>query len=198
VDLGCGSGLWAHEAVEAGFYVIGVDISPEMIRLAKRIAPRARFRCAAVGEFEFPPCVAVTAIGEAFNYVHGRGSRSPDLESVFRRIAAALQPGGVLMFDMILCEGKPMNYRSWQQGKDWATLVEVSEDRGKQILTRRIISFRKRGIGYRRGEETHRLWVPSRAEVGRLLQRAGFVCESSRSYGSFHLPARRWAFLARR
>jgi SAM-dependent methyltransferase len=198
VDLGCGSGLWAREAVKAGFEVIGVDISPAMIRLAKRIAPRARFQCAAAGEFDFPPCVAVTAIGEAFNYMHGRGSRPPDLGGLFRWIAEALQSGGLLMFDMILREGKPMNYGSWQQGKDWATLVEVSEDRGKQTLTRRVTSFRKRGAGYHRGEETHRLWVPSQAEVGRLLKRAGFGYQARRSYGSFPLPVRRWAFVARR
>ena len=198
VDLGCGSGLWARETLNAGLEVTGVDISPAMIRLAKRIAPRARFHCAPAGKFDFPPCVAVTAIGEVLNYLHGRGSCPPDLGGLFCRVADALRPGGLLMFDMILREGKPMNYRNWQQGKDWATLVEVSEHRGKQILTRRITSFRKMGTHYHRGEETHRLWLPSRLEVGLLLNRAGFSHRSSRGYGSFRLPPRRWTFVARR
>ena len=31
VDLGCGSGLWARELSDAGYGVLGVDISPAMI-----------------------------------------------------------------------------------------------------------------------------------------------------------------------
>jgi len=197
VDLGCGSGLWARVAAQAGFNVIGVDISPAMVRLAKRVAPRCDFRCAAAAEFDFPPCAAVTAVGEALNYLHGKGGGRPDLASLFRRIARALRPGGLLMFDMILREGGPMKYRTWQEGKDWAVLVEVNEDRTKSVLVRRTTAFRKVGTGYRRSAETHRLWLPSLDEVGGLLRKAGFVCQARRSYGSFRLPPRRWAFISR-
>ena len=48
VDLGCGSGLWAEELCQAGYDVLGVDISPAMIEIARRRAPRARFE---VGSF---------------------------------------------------------------------------------------------------------------------------------------------------
>ncbi len=48
VDLGCGSGLWAEELTAAGYDVLGVDISPAMIEIARRRAPRARFE---VGSF---------------------------------------------------------------------------------------------------------------------------------------------------
>ena len=36
VDLGCGSGIWAALLLDAGYEVLGIDISPAMIRLAKK------------------------------------------------------------------------------------------------------------------------------------------------------------------
>ena len=42
VDLGCGSGRWAHELTRAGYAVGGVDQSSAMIRIARQAAPRAR------------------------------------------------------------------------------------------------------------------------------------------------------------
>ena len=36
VDLGCGSGLWARALADSGYEVIGVDISPAMIELARQ------------------------------------------------------------------------------------------------------------------------------------------------------------------
>ena len=44
VDLGCGSGRWAAALNQAGFEVLGVDQSASMIDLARRVAPRSRFR----------------------------------------------------------------------------------------------------------------------------------------------------------
>lgn len=40
VDLGCGSGIWARELTDAGYEVLGVDISGAMIRLARKKRPR--------------------------------------------------------------------------------------------------------------------------------------------------------------
>src|SRR5215469_14060460 len=68
VDLGCGSGIWAQALVAAGYDVLGIDISPAMIRLARRKAPGAKFRTASLLSAELPPCAAVTAIGECVNY----------------------------------------------------------------------------------------------------------------------------------
>ena len=36
VDLGCGSGIWARHLTDAGYDVTGIDISPAMIKLARK------------------------------------------------------------------------------------------------------------------------------------------------------------------
>jgi hypothetical protein len=43
VDLGCGSGIGAAELLAAGYDVLGVDASAEMLALAREWAPGARF-----------------------------------------------------------------------------------------------------------------------------------------------------------
>ena len=44
VDLGCGSGLWAEKLVQAGYQVLGIDISEAMIDIARSRVPEAEFR----------------------------------------------------------------------------------------------------------------------------------------------------------
>src|SRR6476620_9236965 len=64
VDLGCGSGILSKAMIDAGYDVLGIDISPAMIRIARKRVPRARFATASLLRFEFPACHAVAAIGE--------------------------------------------------------------------------------------------------------------------------------------
>src|SRR5579862_20434 len=72
IDLGCGSGIWATELARAGFKVLGVDISPSMIRLAQRRVRGAEFQVASLFKARLPGCVAVTSLGECLNYVFDR------------------------------------------------------------------------------------------------------------------------------
>src|SRR5262245_2215204 len=67
IDLGCGSGIWARELLMAGYRVLGFDISPAMVTLARKAAPRGEFHAASFVKAPLRPCVAVTAIGEIFN-----------------------------------------------------------------------------------------------------------------------------------
>ena len=197
VDLGCGSGLWVWEARRAGYEALGVDNSAAMIELARTVAPDARFVCAPVHGFSIPPCDAVTALGEVFNYIPPGEEDLPPLGTLFREVARALRPGGLLLFDVIV-RGRPMAYRSWQAGEDWAALVDVIEDSERNLITRGITTFRRIGPHYRRSDETHRVRVLDRAEVERELREAGFSVRVSRRYGDFLLPPRRLAFRARK
>lgn len=199
VDLGCGTGLWARAAGEAGFDVIAVDRSPAMIRMARLVAPAARLQCASLHAFELQPCAAVTAIGEGLNYWWPTDGRAPRLERLFERVAAALRPGGLFIFDVILRGGKPMSGCGWHAGRDWVVLTEAKEQPAKpSLLTRRIISFRKIGSRWRRSEEVHRVSLLDRDEIFGALIRAGFSVRTSRHYGAVSLLPRRLAFIARK
>src|ERR1041385_2227904 len=94
VELGCGSGILARELTAAGYDVLGVDISPAMIRMARKHAPRARFVTASLLSFELPECVAVVSIGECLNYTFDPGNSRMALTRLFERVYRALCPGG--------------------------------------------------------------------------------------------------------
>lgn len=195
VDLGCGSGIWAAMLVGAGFDVLGFDISAAMIRLARRNAPAAEFRCASISEAHIPSCVAVTAFGEVFNY----RSDVLSLPVLFSRIARSLCSGGLFVFDVLVGSGEPlMQYRSWQSGDDWAVLTEVHEQPADRRLERHIISFRAEGAWYRRTEEHHLLHVWHPDDVEAALLSAGFKFSSADRYGTYQLAERRLAYFARK
>ena len=64
VDIGCGSGIWARQLVDAGMQVVGVDLSPAMIKLARRRVPEAKFQVASWRDYRPAPADAFTALGE--------------------------------------------------------------------------------------------------------------------------------------
>src|SRR5829696_7869814 len=101
VDLGCGSGLWARELVDAGYRVLGIDISEAMIGLYRRRVPEAEFRVGSLFDADIPPCAAVTAVSEVLNYLFDEENKPRGLARLFRRVYDALAPGGVFVFDVL-------------------------------------------------------------------------------------------------
>ena len=199
VDAGCGSGVWARELTDRRYGVLGIDISAHMIRLARKQAPAAKFQVGSFLDAALPPCDAVTSIGECVNYAFDRKSGKKGLTEFFRRVYGALRPGGVFIFDIVepgVGEGAPP--RRFLEGPDWAILLEVGEDRGRKMLTRRIVSFRSVGKLYRRSEETHRLHLYSRSELLEELSRAGFEARLLSGYGGFQFAPAHVGFLTRK
>src|SRR5262245_60128461 len=84
VDLGCGSGILAGHLADAGYDVLGIDSSDAMIRIARRRAPRARFLVQSFLTAKLPRCVAVTSIGEPFNYLLDERNDSTALQRIFK------------------------------------------------------------------------------------------------------------------
>jgi SAM-dependent methyltransferase len=111
------------------------------------------------------------------------------LAQLFRRIYRALQPGGILVFD-VREPGSPRGAPLTRgfQGGDWAVMMEVRESRSGRRLTRHITSFRRIGRTYRRSDETHRLRLHRRSKIAAELRRAGFRIRSLRGYGRRRFP----------
>ena len=196
VDLGCGSGIWAQKLSDAGYEVWGFDLSPAMIRIARKRVPGGKFQTGSYLKVTLPPCDAVTSLGECFNYRFDEKNNLRELFRLFRRVYTALRPGGLFLFDMAgPGRGNVPPSRYWE-GKGWAILVSVVEDARKKQLTRRITTFRKSGRLYRRDQETHRLQLFERSEIKKQLRQAGFSVRSLPSYGRLPLPKSCFAFMA--
>jgi SAM-dependent methyltransferase len=200
VDLGCGSGTFARRLTAAGYAVLGVDSSAALLALARLRAPAATFLRASFLDLEFPPCHAVTALGEVLNYRFDPRNDDDALFRLFRRIHAALRPGGLLAFDL----AGPRKARGvareagWKAGSDWAVLFEKEANGSGRLLTRRITTFRKVGRAYRRSEEVHRLRLYPKEDVAAALERAGFQVRTLGGYGPLRLGPGLHAFVARK
>src|SRR5215471_15196714 len=185
IDLGCGSGLWARRLANAGFDVLGIDLSPHMIALARRRVPQGAFRTASFVDVDFPPCAAITALGEPFNYLFDNWNGRASLRRLFRRAHRALRPGGLLIFDVAEPGRAQGSDRRFWKGRDWACLVEYEHDRRRDRLTRRNTTFRKVGRYYRRAEETHVQQLYEGSQLARDLRKIGFGVRAVRGYGDF-------------
>lgn len=88
LDVACGTGDMAVSLVERGCTVTGVDISKEMMAIAKRKAPQAEYRLADVERLPFGDAGfdAVTCAFGVRNFVH--------LEQGLCEMLRVLKPGG--------------------------------------------------------------------------------------------------------
>jgi SAM-dependent methyltransferase len=199
IDLGCGSGIWARELLMAGYRVLGFDISPAMVALARKAAPRGEFHAASFVDAPLRPCVAVTAIGEIFNYRFDSRNTSQRLDTLFERVHGVLRPGGLFVFDVALSGRIPEGRRrTYSEGKDWACLYEGVEDRAAKTLTRTITTFRKVGRAWRRDSEVHHLRLYERGDIMSRLRSAGFRVQVVDRYGKTQFPDGYLGFVAKK
>jgi SAM-dependent methyltransferase len=190
VDVGCGSGILAQAVSVAGYSVLGLDYSEPMLALARKRAPRAEFRRESFISAKLPSCIAIAAIGEVFNYLFDRRNRATRLSGVLRNMYQALEPGGLLLFDVATPGRVPSStpQRGFSEGPGWTCVYTAEEDRRRETLTRTITSFWKVNDLYRRSREVHRLRLYPRNTVIQELRSAGFQVRPRTSYGRFRFP----------
>jgi len=97
LDAGCGTGRIAVRLDQLGYDVVGVDVDPAMLEVARAEAPGLDWRIADLATFDLGP-----GLREAFDVVVLAGNIIPLLEpgtldAVCARLAAHVVPGGVVV-----------------------------------------------------------------------------------------------------
>ena len=101
LDICCGTGHLAGLLTARGCSVTGVDASAELVRHARENVPAAEFLVADASSFELPQAFdAAVSTFDSLNHLLSR----QQLEAAFRNTAAALEPGALFAFDMLLEE----------------------------------------------------------------------------------------------
>lgn len=103
LDLCCGTGTMTLALDALGYDMTGVDLSPEMLQIAREKAAAAGrsdsilFLCQDMCAFELYGTVqAVVSCLDSLNHLDGK----EDLEKVFRLVHNYLEPGGLFCFDL--------------------------------------------------------------------------------------------------
>jgi SAM-dependent methyltransferase len=175
VELACGGGISSRMIVDAGYDVVGFDISPEMIELARGRVPEGEFHVQSLYDAELPQgCVAVTAIGEAFNYRFDERAGFDAMREVFARAHQALVPGGILLFDVAQPgRGLPRVETFAWSGPGWSVSSEVVENPADRTLQRRIVTRSGPQLS-EEDVELHRLHLYDPEAVFTALREEGF------------------------
>jgi SAM-dependent methyltransferase len=146
LELGCGTGS-ILDHLQAGYRVTGVDLSPEMLRIAAAKVPHARLvrgdmTTVDLGEtFDVAVCVA-----DAINHLRP----FKQWEAAFARAHEHLAENGIFVFDMNtqlhlsrLAEDPPLT--KWSDERHF-TMLDVVEH-GRAGVTVEITVFERRGDG---------------------------------------------------
>jgi SAM-dependent methyltransferase len=97
LDLCCGTGQIAAALIKRGFSVTGLDQSKEMITLARRNAPAAKFIVRDARSFRLPAVYhSVISMFDSLNHILD----ARDLLRVFRHVSRALAADGLFFFDL--------------------------------------------------------------------------------------------------
>jgi SAM-dependent methyltransferase len=181
LDAGCGTGRYAIELARRGYVVHGVDLSPDLIDIARRAIGASTGRVSfGVGDIAHLPTSRYAAIlcrGVLNDIIDDTGR-----DAVFAAFAEALQPNGALILDVrewaVSVERKnrePLFRKRVSTGRGELTYTSVTmlDPENRQLL----ISERHELID--RGEErvsdyhfVMRCW--EREELNGLLARYGF------------------------
>jgi cyclopropane fatty-acyl-phospholipid synthase-like methyltransferase len=145
LDLGCGPGVpSAARLATAGHQVVGVDISPRQIDLARRNVPSATFIACDVIDF--------TAERESFDAVMALYSLThvprDRYATLFARLVDWLRPGGWLLASMGTSDQAGWNeedflgfgHTSWTNGCDPATSRRLLNDAGFDLERAEIVA----------------------------------------------------------
>lgn len=178
LDLGCGTGKMTRLLADAGYDMIGVDGSEEMLSIAREEEYKKDrhilYLLQDMREFELYGTVrAVVSCCDSLNYI----TDDADLLQVFRLVNNYLDPGGLFLFDL----NTVYKYRTVlgectiSENRDegsfiWDNLFDEESGINEYDLT---LYLKAEGDLYRRYEEVHYQRAYELSYIRNLLEQAG-------------------------
>ena len=175
LDLGCGTGKLTNILSDAGYDMIGVDLSEEMLGIAmeSRADRNILYLCQDMREFELYGTVrAVISICDSMNYI----TEEADLLQVLKLVNNYLDPGGMFIFDMntmykyrellgeqTIAENREEASFIWDNYFDEDTLINEYE----------LTLFIREGELFRRYEEVHYQRAYEIEEIKSIIEEVG-------------------------
>jgi SAM-dependent methyltransferase len=105
LDVGCGSGVKSEYLIAHGFKVTGIDISKNLLAIAKREVPEGKFSLCSMYDLD--------SMEETFDGVFAQASLlhipRKDASAVIQKMSGRLTKGGLLYVAVKgVCKGKPL------------------------------------------------------------------------------------------
>jgi SAM-dependent methyltransferase len=136
LDMNCGIGRHSVALAHRGIRVLGTDISPHYIQIAKRkvredgVADRAKFRVADMRRLASrlsnePPFDGIVCLWTSFGFYDDRTN-----ESILHNCLKLVKPGGFFALDIVNKDWLLQNYqkKGFSRYNDWIVLEERKVD----------------------------------------------------------------------
>ena len=181
LDLGCGTGTMTELLAEAGYDMIGVDNSEEMLSVAREYTmenTEILYLLQDMREFELYGTIrAVVSVCDSMNYIMSE----EDLRQVFSLVNNYLDPGGIFIFDMntrykyeeLLGDNSFCETRE-DSSFIWENYYDPEEQVNQYDLT---LFIKEEDDLFRRYEETHFQRAYEIETVRKLIEEAGMKWE---------------------
>lgn len=182
LDLGCGTGTLTELLAAQGFDMIGVDNSPEMLRIAldkkERSGSDILYLCQDMREFELYGTVgAVISVCDSLNYL----LTEDDLLAVFELVRNYLYPGGLFIFDFntvykyeVVIGDATIAENREDCSFIWENYYHPENETNEYDLTI-FVKDDKEKESFRRFQETHYQRGYRIEQIKALVERAGLV-----------------------
>lgn len=125
LDVGCGWGYYIHEFLDRDLDYHGIDLSPEMIKIAQESNPEAKFSVMSYRELQFS---ADAFDGLWCSCVFG-GEPKHNMPKVLAELKRVLKPGGIMTIVMPITWGSVDELAHDQEGNviGWHACYEPGE-----------------------------------------------------------------------
>lgn len=176
LEVGCGTGSFSRLLAIDGYNVYGIDLSPQMIRQAKKKKNGlcVEYHVADMRDFKLNESFdAVISVCDSMNYL----CTINDLNKTFLNVSKAIKKGGIFLFDM----KTQVFYKKLGDGvftdeiKNCKYIWENNYDENTGNNFYSIDFFKKNFLGYRRYTEEHVQHAFSIQEVIDAAQNNGFL-----------------------
>ncbi|MHB0857938.1 MAG: class I SAM-dependent DNA methyltransferase [Anaerolineae bacterium] len=193
LDLACGTGTIAVALAGEGWKVYAVDGSADMLVEARAKAESNGVTLFAsqqdMRRFVLPERVHLaTCLYDSMNYM----LTNEDLLAVFRRVYAALDAGGLFLFDMNTAWAMAMSWDDetyFTDSEDLSVILTSSYDASRQRVSVVVTCFEREGDLYRKIAERHTEQAYPNEQIATLLTDVGFRLEASYDCFTFKAPS---------
>lgn len=203
LELACGTGIQSIRFKQAGFDVTGLDLSQDMLDLAKKRAQSAKVTIpfiqgnmldlSAVGTFDY-----VTCYSDSICYMQDE----VEVGDVFKEVYNSLNEGGIFIFDVhstYQTDEVFPGYSHHENAEDFAMVWDSFEDEAPHSVVHELTFFIQEEDGrFTRHDEIHEERTYEVLTYDILLEQAGF--KSFKLYADFEdkeptETSKRWFFV---
>ncbi len=180
LDLGCGTGHHARLMATRGYAVTAVDVSPDMIRVARSYASPVELRCVDIAELAEDGFAACYSLFNVVNCLDGLDA----LERFVRAAHARIAPGGMLLVEawnpIAVIAAPPEVVERTYTYPDEHIVRRVTPH--PELLHQRLrldydieVFTPGASVAHRRFSVAHHLVLFTPLEIEHVLRRAGFA-----------------------